>query len=144
MNVDKRKRETNMSDYSRSKVIRLKASLEELGVSDIYDVEDKYPELFTKECYTEYKKNEKPYFEIAPTEEPFIDYVLFHSYGEECGDWGNARYLSEEELNKFLPLFQQILPTVTPEQLRYVDYCFYNCTEAPDYFDEEDILKCMR
>lgn len=127
-----------MSDYSRSKVVRLKATLEELGVSDIWDIENKFQDLFSSECYTEYKKSKKPYFEIAPTEEPFIDLVLFHSYGEECNDWGRTRELTEKELEKYIPIFQQILPTVKKEQLRYVDYCFYNCSEAPDYFDEQD------
>ena len=113
-----------MSDYSRSKVVRLKATLEEL------EVKDKFPNLFGN--------SDVGMFEIAPTEEAFIDYVLFHSYGEECDDWGRTRELTEKELSRYIPIFQQILPTVRKEQLRYVDYCFYNCTEAPDYFDEQD------
>lgn len=130
-----------MSDYSRSKVVRLKVTEEQLGVSSIWDLEDIHKDLFSAECYTEYKKNRKPYFEIAPTEETFVDYVLFHSYGEECDDWGRTRELTEKELEKYIPIFQQILPTVKAEQLRYVDYCFYNCCEAPDYFDEDEFFE---
>lgn len=130
-----------MSDYSRSKVVRLKATLDELGISDIWDIENKFPDLFLSECYTEYKKSKKPYFEIAPTEQPFIDFVIFHSYGEECDDWGRTRELTRNELAKYIPIFQQILPTVKAEQLRYVDYCFYNCCEAPDYFDEDEFFE---
>lgn len=130
-----------MSDYSRSKVVRLKATLDELGISDIWDIENKFPDLFSSECYTEYKKSKKPYFEIAPTEQPFIDFVIFHSYGEECDDWGRTRELTKNELAKYIPIFQQILPTVKAEQLRYVDYCFYDCCEAPDYFDEDEFFE---
>lgn len=130
-----------MSDYRRSKVVRLKATLDELGISDIWDIENKFPDLFSSECYTEYKKSKKPYFEIAPTEQPFIDFVIFHSYGEECDDWGRTRELTKNELAKYIPIFQQILPTVKAEQLRYVDYCFYDCCEAPDYFDEDEFFE---
>ena len=124
-----------MSDYERNKVIRLRTTVEELNVNDIWDLKEKYPNLFTLQ---EYKKNKQPYFEIAPTEEPFIDYVLFHSYGEENSDWGRVRSLTENEVSKYIPIFQQILPNVKEEQLRYIDYCYYNCCEAPNYFDEYD------
>ena len=121
-----------MSDYSRNKVVRLRATEKKLGVEDIWDMEEKYKELFTN------TRDGKPYFEIAPTEEIFVDYVLFHSYGEECDDFGRTRKLTESELEKYIPIFQQIYPNVTGDDLRYVDYCFYNCSEAPDYFDDVD------
>lgn len=122
-----------MSDYSRSKVIRMKATKEELGVSRVYDLEDKYPELFGI--------SDVGKFETAPTEEEFIDYVLYHTYGEECGDFGFVRELTEKELEKYIPIFQQIYPEVTKDNLRYVDYCFYNCSEAPDYWEIDEELE---
>lgn len=122
-----------MSDYSRSKVIRMKATKEELGVSRVYDLEDKYPELFGI--------SDVGKFETAPTEEEFIDYVLYHTYGEECGDFGFVRELTEKELEKYIPIFQQIYPEVTKDNLRYVDYCFYNCSEAPDYWEIDEGLE---
>lgn len=120
-----------MSDYERYKVVRLKTSLENLGVESLWDLEEKYQDLFGI--------GDVGKFEMAPTEEVFIDFVLYHSYGEECGEWGCARKLSEKELEKYIPIFKQIYPNVTKENLRYVDYCFYNCSEAPNYFEEEEI-----
>ena len=49
-----------MSDYCEMKVIRMPANPEDFGVSDIWDLEKKYPELF------KYQKTN--YFSIAPTE----------------------------------------------------------------------------
>lgn len=121
-----------MSDYERNKVVRLKASLENLGVESLWDLEEKYQDLFGI--------GDVGKFETAPTEEPFIDFILYHSYGDECGEWGRARRLTDKELEKYIPIFKQIYPTVTSENLRYVDYCFYNCSEAPDYFDEDDFF----
>ena len=59
-----------MSDYSRSKVIRMRTT------KDCYELEEKFSELFGI--------NETNKFKVAPTEEPFIDYVLEYSYGEDC------------------------------------------------------------
>ena len=113
-----------MSDYSRSKVIRCRIKSE--WNLDVWDLESAYPNKFKFPCLNA--------FEVAPTEEPFIDYVLFHSYGEESGDFGFTRKLEIEEIEQYLPLFKEIIPNCTSDDLRYVDYCFYNCTEAPDYF----------
>lgn len=126
-----------MSDYSRNKVIRLKVTdpVAQFGVKDLWDLEDKYPDLFGN--------SDVGKFDIAPTESDFVDFVLFHSYGEECGDFGYARYLSEEELGKALHLFRKIAPDVSADDLRYVDYCFYNCTEAPDYFEADETENCF-
>lgn len=119
-----------MSDYCRNKVVRLKASEDRLGVKDIWDLATKYPDLFTL------SRDKK--FEISPTESNFVDYVLYSSYGEECGDFGRTRRLSEKEVEKYIQIFKQICPDVKAEDLRYVDYCWYNGCEAPDYFDEAD------
>lgn len=117
-----------MSDYCRHKVVRMKVNLESLGVSSLWDIEDEYEDLFGN--------GDVGKFDIAPTEEDFIDYVLYRSYGEECGEWGKIRKLTEKESEKYVEIFQQIYPNVKPEDLRYVDFCWYNCSEAPDYFDE--------
>ena len=117
-----------MSDYCRHKVVRMKVNLESLGVSSLWDIEDEYEDLFGN--------GDVGKFDIAPTEEDFIDYVLYRSYGEECGEWGKVRKLKEKESEKYVEIFQQIYPNVKPEDLRYVDFCWYNCSEAPDYFDE--------
>lgn len=117
-----------MSDYCRCKVIRLKVSPAQLNVESLWDLENKFPELFK---FTNGKG-----FEVAPTEKDFIDYLLSSTYGEENSDFGRVRKLTEKEFLKYLPLFKILYPEVTIEDLRLVDYCWYNCAEAPDYFDE--------
>lgn len=119
-----------MSDYCEMKVIRMPANPEDFGVSDIWDLEKKYPELF------KYQKTN--YFSIAPTEKRFIDYVLYDEYPSGAGDIGMARYLSDKEAEKFVPIFKQIKEDVTKDDLRFVHFCWYNCCEAPDYYEVED------
>ena len=116
-----------MSDYCREKVVRMKVTREQLGIDSIWDMEDKYKELFGN--------GDIGKFEIAPTEEEFIDYLIDYCYGEECGDWGRVRKLTEKESAKYIEIFKQIYPDVKADDLRYVDFCWYNCSEAPDYFD---------
>ena len=115
-----------MSDYEHEKVIRCKVDLKKLGISDIYDLEDMYPNLFGYGI-------EK--FQIAPVDQlEYIDYVLFNEY-DDSYDFGYARYLTKKELEKYFPIFQQIIPNVQENDLRAVEFCWYNCSEAPLYFD---------
>lgn len=126
-----------MSDYERNTVIRCRVTKEAFGTTDPFDVEERFEDLFNKS--KQLSLGGRPYFEPAPTEEPFIDLILSSSYGEECGAFGFARCLTDEEAEVFLPYFRQIFPEVTAEDLRFVDYCWYNCCEAPDYFEENTI-----
>ena len=122
-----------MSDYKYMRVIRCKIDMNKIGVSSLWDLEDKFPELFDIS-----KSN---YFEKAPVEEKnYLDYVLKSEIS--CGDWGKARYLTDNEENKYLPLFKQIYPDVEGKDLRAVEFCWYDCSEAPLYYDvvEEEWL----
>lgn len=114
-----------MSDYCREKVLRYPVN------EDPWDIEMKYSNLFAT-----YKG--LPSFQVAPTDSGFIDYVLESDYGCDSGDWGRNRALSENEKVKYLPIFQQIFPDINMNHVRLVEYCWYNCSEAPDYYDEED------
>jgi hypothetical protein len=117
-----------MSDYCHRKVIRMKISEEEackiFGVEDGWDVSDLL---------------EKTEFEIAPTSNFFLDYVL-SSRNDAEGDWGRTRQLSYTEYMKYNNKFSKLLNgrNVMPNELRLVEYCWYNCSEAPDYFNESD------
>lgn len=82
------------------------------------------------------------YFAKAPVEEEnYLDYVLESkvSYGE---DWEKSRYLTDNEAVKYLALFSQIYPDVERKDLRAVEFCWYDCSEAPLYFNvvEEEWL----
>lgn len=123
-----------MSDYRYMRVIRCKVDMNKAGVLSIWGLEDKFPDLFDISL--------PRYFEKAPVEEEnYLDYVLESkvSYGE---DWGKSRYLTDNEAVKYLALFSQIYPDVKKEDLRAVEFCWYDCSEAPLYFNvvEEEWL----
>ena len=112
-----------MSDYCREKVLRYPVE------ESPWDIEEKFPNLFTA-----HKK--LPSFDTAPTDGNFIDYKLEHTYGVDCGDWGRNRELYQEEKDKYRPIFEQIFPNIDMNKVRLVEYCWYNCCEAPDYYDD--------
>lgn len=116
-----------MSDYRYMRVIRCKVDMNKIGVSSIWDLEDKFPDLFDISL--------PKYFEKAPVEEEnYLDYVL-ESKGSYGGDWGKSRYLTDNEAVKYLALFSQIYPDVERKDLRAVEFCWYDCSEAPLYFN---------
>ena len=89
-------------------------------------LESVFPDLF------DYGKRNK--FQMSPTVEPFIDYVL--EYEWDCdGSYGKVRDLYDSEKEKFRPIFQQLDPEVNMDDVRLVEYCWYNGGEAPGYYD---------
>lgn len=65
----------------------------------------------------------------------YLDIPLRETYDTICGDFGNSRKLTEEEIKEYLDDFKKIIPTITKEDLRYVFYCYYNGVEAPDCYE---------
>jgi hypothetical protein len=124
-----------MSDYRYMRVIRCKVDMNKIGVSSIWDLEDKFSDLFDM--------NFSRYFTKAPVEEEnYLDYVLESKGSYNGGAWGKSRYLTDNEAVKYLALFSQIYPDVRKEDLRAVEFCWYDCSEAPLYFNvvEEEWL----
>lgn len=124
-----------MSDYKYMKVIRCKVNMDKIDVDSLWDLEDKFPDLFDLHLPN--------HFEKAPVEEEnYLDYVYESKIDENNGDWGRSRYLTDNELNKYLTLFSQIYPDVKRDDLRAVEFCWYDCSEAPLYYDinEEEWL----
>lgn len=129
-----------MSDYVREKVLRvpmdrinfehIKAKLRELDKDyddDFsYYLETAFPDLF------DYRSVNK--FSVAPTTESYFDYVLDYEYGAD-GEYGKVRDLYDSEKAKYLPVFQQIDPNINMGDVKLVEFCWYNCCEAPDYYD---------
>ena len=121
-----------MSDYHREKVLRI--PMEDMGINpedydDIgYDLWEKYGDIF-------YWGNPRVgKFDVAPTEEWFLDFVLEDNYGDECGDWGKVRALTANEKNKYTDVFRKINPNVDMNKVHLVEFCWYNCSEAPGYY----------
>jgi hypothetical protein len=77
-------------------------------------------------------------FESSPTYRPFIDYVLEHEYGADCGEWGKVRELYQAEKLKYIEVFKRLNPNINMDKVKLVEYCWYNCSEAPDYYYPEE------
>lgn len=119
-----------MSDYCHRKAVRFK--IDEKSVCRLLKVEDRW----------DINDLLKAPFEISPTKEFFIDYNLPCSNDAE-GDWGRIRRLYPKEYDKYERLFNELFGELFgyqlrchPDDFRLVEYCWYDCSEAPDYFDE--------
>ncbi len=121
-----------MSDYHRNKVLRVpfdKVGLNPNDYDDVgYDLWKKFGDMF----YWNGSSTGK--FDIAPTEEFFIDFVLESEYGADCGEWGKVRELTEVEMALYEPVFKKLYDNINMRDVRLVEYCWYNCSEAPGYY----------
>lgn len=131
-----------MGTYVREKVLRIPRH--KMNFAHIVrKLEEKYPDediMDDLEFYLEsalsdlfgYRNKNK--FQMSPTCEPFIDYVLEYEY--DCdGDYGKVRDLYDSEKEKFRHVFQQIDPDINMDYVRLVEFCWYNSGEAPDYYE---------
>ena len=132
-----------MSTYVREKVLRIprykmnfahvvRILEEKFPNEDVMDdlnfyIESALPNLFD---YATVGK-----FQIAPTEENYIDYVLEYEWDAD-GEYGKTRALYESEKTKYEPIFRQLDPDIDMNWVRLVEFCWYNGTEAPDYYDD--------
>ena len=126
-----------MSDYVRNKQVLYpvtKELLKKLNCDDIYDLEEKFParSKFEAEGFIDYSgtKNYNQY----------LAYELDSDYGTESGEFGRARFLKPAEQEKYKKLFSEVIPEdlIDPTLFKYVDYCYYNCCEADDYYVKKD------
>lgn len=134
-----------MSTYVKEKVLRipmdkidfslLKAGIkekfpkEEIEDDFNYYLESTFPDLFD---YAEIGK-----FQSSPTDTPYLDYVIEHEYDAD-GEYGKTRALYDSEKARYLPVFQKVDPSIDMNLVRLVEFCWYNSTEAPDYYDETE------
>lgn len=121
-----------MSDYCKIKCIRCRITdknFSEYGIDDedTYELVSRIIEKYPNETYIEK-------IGAAPTEGAYIDLVLDTNFPADCGDYGYCKPLTHAELELYYPLFKKIL-NVEPWELCNVEYCWYNCCEAPDYYE---------
>ena len=122
-----------MSDYVREKVLRIPVSKEqEEEICKKYEVDDIWDLEYEIDNFDYGEVN---HFQIAPTVKKFIDYCLEYSYGEDCGEWGRVRELTDKEKEKFEPIFYELYGGLDINKVRLVEFCWYNSSEAPDYYD---------
>lgn len=134
-----------MSDYVHKKAIRLPITeplIREIGFNDIEDFIEQFDQWVNEKCPELYHRGDRiPYFETEVTyERSYIDLVLYYYdyYGEECGEWEKASYLSDKEKDFFASYFDKLGITFETDDLRKVDYCWYNCCEPPDCYNVDD------
>jgi hypothetical protein len=131
-----------MSTYVREKVLRI--PMDKVNFSHIksametrfptkaidYDfdfyLESTFPELFG------YGTKNK--FQMSPTCTPYLDYVLEYEW-DANGEYGKTRSLTDREKAKYFPVFQKVDPNINMDWVRLVEFCWYNCSEADDYYD---------
>ena len=126
-----------MSTYVREKVLRV--PMECIDMHYIKNIiaqkyEDDFALYLEKEFPDIFDYATIGMFQIAPTEEPFFDYVLDYEYNAD-GEYGKTRALTDNEKRKYLPIFQKIDPSIDMNYVRLVEFCWYNGTEAPSYYN---------
>lgn len=105
----------------------LRVPCERVGVGDPWAFSEAHEEFFPAgEPY--------PHFAVAPTERGFIDYVLSERIcsGES---YGKTRGLSPAERQKYEPAFRRLFPGIDMDDVRFAEFCWYDGTEAPDYYE---------
>ena len=138
-----------MSDYVRKKAVFYPITdkdIKKLGIDDIWDLESdsRFKELFNRCNPT---KN-KDFFEVEGCVDYsgdyeshyYLTYVLYYTYGDKCGDFGTNRFLNTNEQDKYEIIFKQILPELDKTKFKYVDFCYYNCSEPDDYYLKQNSI----
>ena len=116
-----------MSDYSRYKVLRVPT--EKYGIENLEEFENQHSSVF---------KRDVGFFMVAPTNKTFIDFVIEKGFNDEYGEYGKVRNLTPAERIKYYDIFRMIIPNIHMEDVQLIDYCWYDCSEAPDYYGFED------
>jgi hypothetical protein len=132
-----------MSTYVREKVLRI--PMDNLDFSYVMSaIKEKFPNEDVDGDFSFYLERTLPElfdyaevgkFQLAPTRTPYIDFVLDYEYDAD-GEYGKTRALYESEKQKYLPTFQKIDPNIDMSMVRLVEFCWYNCSEADDYYDD--------
>ena len=132
-----------MSTYVREKVLRI--PMQHIDMSRINNVlvekhgnyEDDYSYYLEEEFSDLFDYGSVGKFQLAPTIDSYIDYVLDYEWDAD-GEYGKTRALYDSEKVKYAPVFQRIDPDINMDYVRLVEFCWYNCSEAPDYYDNEN------
>lgn len=127
-----------MSDYKYEKVVRLKVDKKDLASALNLELDEVYYLDCNKDFSDLFDYGKVCKFQIAPTEEFFIDYVLESRI--DCGEYGRSRKLSANEFKRYQKIFSKVIPIdlLNKDNFRVVEYCWYNATECASYFEKED------
>ena len=127
-----------MSCYCKMKVLRIPYEPSAWGWKNFDPQEDSWEYVekhFSEDVFYPYRRKLHT-FTFAPTRREFVDYILEYD-GDSDGEYGKVRELYPIESEKYLDTFRH-LGTIDMEKVRLVEFCWYNATEAPDYYDIKD------
>lgn len=138
-----------MSDFEFNKVIRFKPTTEMLKqchADDVFDLVMKlsHEHKNSKSMHSYINHHSFPHFDIGFNEEnQYIDLYLESTHMEQVGDYGCIHQLLLEDFLKYRQLFADYLQVDKDEikSLCKLEYCWYNCTEPPDYYEEYNYSK---
>ena len=132
-----------MSDYVRKKCVRFKIPqniieelkndydwpvdllLEKFQLKDSYDTEND----FTINDGYDYDNRKEDYF---------LDYQLEYEYGAS-GDFESVRLLTDTEFQKYSRMFAKYFNEIGRDELRLVEYCYYNGVDEPSVYEFEEV-----
>lgn len=132
-----------MSDYVRKKCVRFKIPqniieelkndddwlvdllLEKFQLKDNYDTEND----FTINDGYDYDNRKGNYF---------LDYQLEYEYGAS-GDFESVRLLTDTEFQKYSRMFAKYLNEIGRDELRLVEYCYYNGVDEPSVYEIKEV-----
>ena len=114
---------------ARIKACVLRVPVEKVGVEDAWAFSEAHEEFFP--AWDPY-----PHFAVAPTVRGFIDYVLSERVSREMS-YGRTRGLTRAERRKYEPAFRALFPQINMDDVRFVEFCWYDGCEAPDYYEGE-------
>lgn len=69
----------------------------------------------------------------------YLVFLTYHSYGKKHDNFGSSRPCTEFEIKRHIKKFQDVLcKEIDKNKLKYIEYCWYNCSECFDYYEEEE------
>lgn len=136
-----------MSSYVKYKVVRLPIQplLDKLGVDDPWDTED-YLKRKLGDRYDGIGMSKDFFMLQAASGEDghnnyYIDYVVECDRRCSEGEYGYMQLLNEQEEVQYGMIFSALEISFDIKDLRKICYCYYNCSEPPDYyFAKSDIF----
>lgn len=99
--------------------------LEKFQLKDSYDTEND----FTINDGYDYDNRKEDYF---------LDYQLEYEYGAS-GDFESVRLLTDTEFQKYSRMFAKYFNEIGRDELRLVEYCYYNGVDEPSVYEFEEV-----
>ena len=134
-----------MSDYERKKCVRFKIPQNIIEKLENNNDDDWIVDLLRQEYNVKESFNTVNDFVINSglnnknnEYEYFLDYQLDYEHGAS-GDFESVRLLTDNEFKKYSRMFAKYFSEIGRDELRLVDYCYYNGVDEPSVYELEEI-----